>query len=241
AEQIGHEISLRQQSEETRKKLILDISHDLKNPLAAVLGYSELCMKKQDFIDDDMKTYFHIIHENSLRANRLLNNLFELSKLESAAFALHKNREELCEYVRETMSAYLPVLDDAGFTYRFDIPEQEIFVMLDREQMNRVFANLLDNALKFNGKGTEISVGVRRDASQALILFADNGVGIPADSAGNIFSPFIRSDASRNPKTGGTGLGLSIVKMIVHKHDGDISLKTERHEGCAFEIRIPAV
>ena len=149
--------------------------------------------------------------------------------------------EDVCEYIREFMSNYLSVLDDAGVIYSFDIPEQEIFTMIDREQMNRVFANLMDNALKYNSGGFEISVRVWREDSHAVIIFADNGVGISADIAKGIFSPFVRADASRNSQTGGTGLGLSIVRMIVQKHGGNISLKTDNNEGCVFEIRIPAI
>lgn len=241
AEQIGQEISLRQQSDENRKKLILDISHDLKNPLAAISGYSELCLKKLPPSNEELKNNLHIIHENSIRANKLLTNLFELSKLESAEFSLNTNREDICEYIRETMGNYVSALDSAGFIYSFDIPEQEIFSMIDREQMNRVFANLMDNVLKYNDAETEISVRVWREDSHVFVIFADNGVGISADMAKKIFSPFVRVDASRNSQTGGTGLGLSIVKMIVQKHDGEISLNADAPVGCEFEIRIPII
>lgn len=241
AEQIGHEISIRQQSDENRKKLILDISHDLKNPLAAISGYSELCITKLSPANNELNNYLHIIHENSIRANKLLTNLFELSKLESAEFSLNVKREDICEYVREFISNYLSVLDDAGFTYTFDIPEQEIFSMIDRGQMNRVFANIMDNALKYNGAGTEISVRVWLEGSHVVVIFADNGVGIPADMAKEIFLPFVRVDISRNSQTGGTGLGLSIVRMIVQKHGGDILLKTQQNRGCEFEIRFPTI
>lgn len=241
AEQIGHEISLRQQADDNRKRLILDISHDLKNPLAAISGYSELCLNKLPSSDEDLKNHLRVINENSDRANKLLISLFELSKLESAEFSLKTNREDICEYVRECMSNYLPALDSAGFIYSFDIPEQEIFSMIDREQMNRVFANIIDNALKYNSTGTEISVRVWQEDSQAVIIFADNGTGISNDMVKEIFSPFVRGGALRNSHTGGTGLGLSIVKMIVQKHGGDILLQKQQNAGSEFEIRIPII
>jgi len=241
AEQIEHEISLRKQSEENRKKLVLDISHDLKNPFSIISGYSEFCLKKQEPEDKELTNYLSIIYDNSIRANKLLTNLFELSKLESVEFNLKRKREDICEYMRETMGNHLSALDDAGFTYIFDIPEQEMFTMIDREQMNRVFANLVDNAIKYNDRGTDVSVHVRKEDSQAVIIFKDNGVGIPNDTAIDIFSPFMRADASRNSQTGGTGLGLSIVQMIIQKHGGSISLKTGTHAGCEFEIRIPII
>lgn len=241
AEQIGHEISLRQQADDNRKRLILDISHDLKNPLASISGYSELCLNKLSYSDGELKKHLHVIHKNSERANKLLISLFELSKLESAEFNLNTGCEDICEYVRECMSNFLSVLDSAGFTYSFDIPEQEIFSMIDREQMNRVFANLIDNALKYNSTGTEISVRIWQEDSHAVIIFADNGTGISADLAKDIFSPFVTGGAFRNSQTDGTGLGLSIVKMIVQKHGGDIILKKHQPPGCEFVIRIPVI
>jgi len=241
AEQIEHEISLRKQSEENRKKLILDISHDLKNPLSIISGYSELCLKNQESADKELADYLSIVYDNSLRANKLLTNLFELSKLESAEFQLKKSHEDICEYIRENMSNTLSALDNAGFTYKFDIPEQEIFTMIDKEQLNRVFANLVDNVIKYNDRGTNVSVHVQKEDSHAVIIFKDNGVGIPDYLAKDVFNPFMRADASRNSQTGGTGLGLSIVHMIVQKHGGEISLKADSAVGSEFEIRIPAI
>ncbi|HBW34580.1 HAMP domain-containing sensor histidine kinase [Desulfosporosinus sp. BICA1-9] len=131
AQQIEKEISLRKQSEENRKKLVLDISHDLKNPLASIMGYAELWGNKLDLSIEERDVYIKIIYDNSLRANNLITDLFELSKMESSEFKLCKTKVDVCEYVREEMGTAIPIFDKAGFTYDFDIPEEKIFVMLD--------------------------------------------------------------------------------------------------------------
>jgi signal transduction histidine kinase len=239
AEQIEHEISLRKQSEDNRKQLILDISHDLKNPLASVIGYAELCRDNPNLTQTEREAYLKVISENSLRANRLITDLFELSKMESSEFVSNKTSVDVCEFIREEMVTAISILEQAKFTYDFYIPEEEIMVQLDIEQMGRVFQNLLANALQYNSPGTNITLDVFRQDGEVFILFQDNGIGIPAEIADKIFQPFVRADRARNSRTGGSGLGLAIVEKLIAAHGGTITLKTAENDGCEFMIRLP--
>ena len=239
AEKIEQEISLRKQLEHNHKRLVLDISHDLKNPLASIMGYAELCCLKKDLSEAEWAYYAKIIHENSIRANHLITSLFELSKLESSEFKLNKVKIDCCEYLRETMGTTIPLLEEAGFAYNMDIPEEEIYVMLDPLMMDRVFQNLTANTLIYNPAGTVITVTLLDDQNQVVILFKDDGIGMSKETAKEIFDPFVRVDRSRNSQTGGTGLGLAIVKKIIEAHHGTINLKADEHQGCAFYISLP--
>lgn len=241
AERIEKETALRKQSEDDRKKLILDISHDLKNPLSSVTGYAELCMKKAEHLNSELTDYLQIIHKNSQRANRLLNELFELSRLDNPEFKLRTHKTDICEYLRQICCELLPEFEKAGFEYEFDIPEKAVFAMVDPEQMSRVFHNLADNAVRYNPEGTVISVSLHEKSDAADILFNDNGIGIPSEIAENVFKPFVRADSSRNSQTGGTGLGLAIAYKIVEAHGGRLILNTETNKGCNFIITIPKI
>lgn len=241
AEKIETGIALRKQSEEDRKRLILDISHDLKNPLASVTGYAELCMKKGESSESELTSYLQIIHKNSQRANRLLTELFELSRLESPEFVLKPCTIDVCEYLRQICSELLPAIEHAGFDYTFEIPDATVSARIDTGQMNRVFHNLLDNAVNYNSKGTMISVSLCEEPDKITILFNDDGIGMPPEAAANIFKPFVRVDDSRNSQTGGTGLGLSIVHKIIEAHGGSIELHTDINRGCAFFITLPRI
>ncbi|MDF2615027.1 MAG: hypothetical protein K0S71_2813 [Clostridia bacterium] len=241
AEQIEKEIFLRKQSEENRKRLVLDISHDLKNPLASVMGYTELCSSKKDLTKEEQSVYLKIIYENSVRANHLITNLFELSKMESSEFIINKTIVEVCEYIRKEMGMAIPAFDKAGFTYDFDIPEEEIIARLDIEQMNRVFQNLINNAVRYNPKGTNVRVKVLMQGEEILIIFKDNGTGIPKEIAKDIFQPFVRVDTVSRSHTGGTGLGLAIAEKIIVAHGGRISLNTDKNCGCEFIIQVPKI
>lgn len=241
AEKIEHEISLRKKSEECRKQLVLDISHDLKNPLASIGGYAELCLHKSDLSKEEHDAYLKIICENSERANKLITDLFELSKMESSEFVLSKEKIDFCEYLRTELGKAIPIFDKAGFTYDFEIPEREIFAMLDRGQMDRAFQNLISNTVKYNPRGTKVIVHLYEQDNDIIIIFKDNGLGIPAQIAKDIFRPFVRCDTARNSETGGTGLGLAIVEKIIAAHGGSISLKTDINCGCEFIIQISKI
>lgn len=224
AARIGHEISLRKKSEEDRKRLILDISHDLKNPMSSIQGYAELLMNREGMTEQERREYMEVILNNSKRANKMLTELFELSRMDSPDFALKLEKTDICECVRQICGELVPQLERAGFRYEFDIMEESVYVMLDADRFGRIIQNLADNALRYNPQGTLITVSLTVQDGQAVIYFSDDGAGIPAHLAEDIFKPFVRADDSRSSRTGGSGLGLSIAKRIATAHGGDLIL-----------------
>jgi len=236
AEQIQQEINLRKKSENSRKQLTLDIAHDLKNPLAVIMGYAEYCLNNPEKIE---KQHIQSIYQNSYRADTLIKNLFELSKLDSPDYMHNAVKTDLSEYLRSKMADYISTLESADFSYEFDLPEYEICVDFDHLEMDRVINNLIGNALRYNEKGTNLSLKLRKIDNYAEITFADDGIGIPSDLCEDIFNPFVRADRSRNSESGGSGLGLSIVKKIIRMHNGTISLISDISKGCRFIIKLP--
>lgn len=241
AARIEHEISLRKRSEEDRRRLILDISHDLKNPMSSIQGYAELLMKNAGMAEQERQEYFEIILSNSKRANKLLTELFELSQMDSPEFSLKTAKTDISEYLRQTCAELVPLLEREGFLYEFDICEESVFVLLDADRFGRILQNLTANTLRYNPPGTLVSIRLKIQDTMAVIDFCDDGIGIPAHIGDNIFKPFVRADASRNSKTGGSGLGLSIAKKIAETHGGDLRLLPDREKGCAFRITVPTI
>lgn len=241
AARIEREISLRKKSEEDRRRLILDISHDLKNPMSSIQGYAERLCQKSDMSEQERDGYLQIIHQNSQRANRLLTELFELSQMDSPEFSLKREKTDLCEALRQLCGELVPQLERAGFEYEFNIPEESVFVLLDSERFSRIIQNLASNTLRYNGQGTTVTVSLTVENNQAMIDFGDDGIGIPAHLTHDIFKPFVRVDDSRNSETGGSGLGLSIAKKIVEAHGGDLTLFKGGDKGCTFRITIPKI
>jgi len=220
AARIEHEISMRKKSEEDRRRLILDISHDLKNPMSSIQGYAELLIKKEGITGQECKEHLGVILNNSKRANRLLTELFELSQMDSPDFSLKPVKTDICEYIRQICCELVPQLEREEFRYEFDILEESVYVMLDTDRFSRIIQNLANNALRYNPQGSLVTVSLSVQNNQAVIDFSDDGVGIPAHLADNIFKPFVRVDDSRNSKTGGSGLGLSIAKKLPKPTEG---------------------
>ena len=241
AERIERETALREQSEAERKRMILDVSHDLKNPLASVAGYSELCLKRAEELGEPVKGYLEVIHKNSRRASALLTELFELSRLESPDFRLKMERLDACEILRQACGDILPSLEQAGFGYEFDIPDEAAYAMIDAARLNRVLHNLADNAVRYNPAGTCVTVRLTKTDRHARITFRDDGVGIPDALALDIFKPFVRVDDARSSETGGAGLGLSIARKIAEAHGGTLTLDQSVRPGCAFILELPLV
>jgi signal transduction histidine kinase len=239
AEKIQREMALRKKSEEDRRRLILDISHDLKTPLASISGYGELCLGKPDLSAQEREKYLGVILTNSQRANRLLGELFELSQLDSPGFALRQEPTDLGEALRQACAEMIPALEEAGFDYDFEIPQEEIWVRLDVHRFQRIVQNLADNALRYNPKGTKVTVSLRQEGQEARVLFEDNGRGIPPLLAREIFKPFVRAEESRNSTSGGSGLGLSIARGIARAHGGDLTLDSDEGRGSRFLLSLP--
>ena len=241
AARIEHEISLRKKSEEDRRRLILDISHDLKNPMSSIQGYAELLMKKSDLTVHERNEHLEVILNNSKRANRLLTELFELSQMDSPEFSLKLERTDICEYIRQICGELVPQLEREGFEYEFDIMEESVFVMLDNNRFGRIIQNLAHNAVRYNPPGTLVTVSLTIQDSLVVIDISDNGIGIPAHLVDHIFKPFVRVDDSRHSKTGGSGLGLSIAKRITEAHGGDLTICLSKNKGSTFRITIPRI
>lgn len=222
--------------EEKRMLLVSEISHDLKTPLASVLGYSELLLSK-DVNKQKRREYLQSIYDNSVRSNNILRSLFMYSKLGSAGFMPSAAPTDICEYTRQVIAEYIPLFEEKGFGCELSVPENEIFVSIDKELFRRVYDNLLENALKYNKAGTKIMLGVEHRGKSVEITVADDGISIPAEHIDRIFQPFFRADRSAS-NSDGSGLGLAIVHRIITLHGGDISHIAE-DGGCKWLITLP--
>lgn len=237
-EKIEEERKLKEKSEENRKRLILDISHDLKNPLASIRGYSNYLIKNTDVSYEEKDKYLKIIESNSIRVNDLITDLFELSKFESIDFCMSFHKMDICELIREIIANHIPQMEEKGMNYSFYLPEKEVFIRGNQKSLYRAISNVLENSIKYNGEGTSIQVSLEENEYNIKIEIIDNGIGIPKRLKQDIFNPFIRVDTSRNYKQGGTGLGLAITKAIVEKHKGKINLISDMDKGAKFKIEL---
>ncbi|MGL5351923.1 MAG: ATP-binding protein [Clostridium sp.] len=223
--------------QQERNKLILYISHDLKNPLAAVLGYSEILSESENLSYEEKLEYLNIISKNSKRANKIITDLFDLSIIESNDYKLNAKEVDINEVLREIVADYIPELEKKAFKYEFNISEDEHLILIDEVKFTRAISNLIDNSIKYNNENTTLTIESKIDLDKIEIIISDNGKGISEEAREKIFEVFMREDKARNSQTGGTGIGLAITKAVIEKHGGTIKLM-DSEKGVSYKINI---
>lgn len=228
-----------------RRKLIMDVSHDLKTPITVIKGYTQ-ALESHVIDKEEQEKYLNIIDNKVDLLTELIDQLFNYSTMEHPAFELNKETIDLVEFFREYVADRYDDISASGYNLEVDLPEDEIYFKadIDKSQLKRVFENIINNTMKHNPPGTTIYVGMEiiEDVYTGYnrIIIGDNGVGINKELRKNIFKPFTVGEEARTSGKG-TGLGLSIVKKIVEKHSGTIKLldKCKNIEGTIYEIVLP--
>lgn len=236
AVKIGEEITLKERSEHLRKQSILDISHDLKTPLTNIQGYAETLWKFPSLTHEERQQYSSIIMTNSTKANRLIQDLFDLSHLDMETNKQPFEEHNLTELVRDIFTSFVDELEAKGIHYEVEIPDCRLMMKMDIHLFERAITNLLQNCITHGGN--HLALSLTKERHHVVLTIADKGTGIPKEYHDKIFEPFVRVDESRNTYTGGTGLGLAIAKKIITKQNGTITIDPNYTQGCRFVITL---
>ena len=223
------------QSEQAYKRLMTSISHDVKTPLASLVGYLE-AIECQIVAGKEKDEYIHVAFEKAHYLKHFVENLFEWVKLDSGEQIFHFEILDLNELSRNIIVDWISVLENNNFDYAFDIPETEYLMRIDANAYSRILNNLLQNVL-IHSKGSKISFHIFENDLQAKITMTDNGKGISPDHLPHIFERMYQCDQSRS--AGGNGLGLSIVKELVAAHKGKITVDSTPNKGTVFALLFP--
>jgi len=221
--------------EKNRKELIANISHDLKTPITTIIGYVEGLQEGIAETPEKRAKYLKTIHSKSLALNRLIEELFLYSKFDAEAVQFHFERIDIGNFLTHMVEEFQ--LDNREVQLELKIPK-DVYVNMDRMQMNRAITNLIENSMKFK-KRTEplriiLEVVVRNE--QVEMVIKDNGQGISERQLPYVFERFYRGEEARTSTTGGSGLGLAIVKQIVEKHSGHVNIQSKLHYGTTVTI-----
>ncbi|GGF80636.1 hypothetical protein GCM10010912_27220 [Paenibacillus albidus] len=223
--------------EESKQRLIVDLSHDLKTPITSIQGYAQALYEGRGGDEERQKRFLSYIYNKSSQVTRLIQNMLELLKMDSPDFVLHLKQRELGEFLRELMADMYGEIEQKQFVLHFHIPDEGVYARYDPELLSSVVHNLLSNALIYNPPGTRLRVEVIPLEQHIVIEIADTGVGIPQELWSTIFDPFVRGDQARTG-SGGTGLGLSIAMKNTEKMGGTLHLERRDPESTVFTIQI---
>jgi signal transduction histidine kinase len=223
-----------------RRELVANVSHDLRSPLASIQGYLETLRMKAGSLDAaDRRRYVRTALQNTQRLSALVEELFQLSKLESEQIDPTLEPFSPAELVQDVVVQYRPQAEDRGVTLKARLPDRHVRVEGDIGLVERVLSNLIDNAIHYTPEGGRVCVDVESENGGVRIWVRDNGPGIPEDDLPHIFERFYRVDKSRDKTSGGAGLGLAIAHKILDLHGQDLHVRSTVGEGTAFHFHLP--
>jgi two-component system phosphate regulon sensor histidine kinase PhoR len=214
---------------------VANVSHELKTPLTAIAGYAETLAAEAP--DGQASGFAQTIVENARRMQRLVDDLLDLSRIESGSWEPEPRRVGVDAAARE---AWDPFVERAGGRdISFESATDSSAINADPEALRQIFTNLFDNALRHTPRGGRIRVAVQRAKGATVVRVSDTGSGIPADHLPRIFERFYRVDPGRSRQEGGTGLGLAIVKHLVEAHGGRVEAESELGRGTTILLYFP--
>ncbi|MDE7198157.1 MAG: sensor histidine kinase [Lachnospiraceae bacterium] len=215
------------------KKMLSNISHDIKTPLTVILGYLEM-MRLADAENEELRK----VEAKAGQVMELINQFFTLAKLEAGDMDLEIGKINISELCREGMLGYYDILQGRDFAVELSIPEKDIFAQGEERAVDRILNNLISNAVRYGSDGKYIGLTLRESGAYVYIDITDRGRGIEKAFARNVFDRLYTLDDSRNREIQGNGLGLTIARNLALQMGGDIFLESEPHVKTTFTVKL---
>ncbi len=243
---VLHDETRAKRAEQTRADFVANASHELRSPLAGLIGFIETLRGHASDDPEARERFLEVMHNEARRMARLVDDLMSLSRVEINEHVAPKNAVDLGDVLLGVADVLMVRAEDKGMSILVDCPEEVPRITGDADQLTQVFHNLVDNAVKYGRVGTPIRIVVRsgehlpgtaRDAVSVAVI--DHGEGIPAIHLPRVTERFYRVDEGRSRQLGGTGLGLAIVKHIVSRHRGRLSVDSEQGVGTTVKVTLP--
>jgi two-component system, OmpR family, phosphate regulon sensor histidine kinase PhoR len=238
---VLHDITREKEVSQMKNDFVSHVSHELKTPLASIMAYSEMLADGEANDEQTQKEFYGVIQTQAQRLNRLIEDILNISRIESGLIKVHKEPVSLTILIEQQM----PMI--AGFAQEKNItvtrPEPIVFdqVLADKDMISQVIVNLLSNAVKYTPAGGRVRIAAEVDSAEhvARVTVSDTGAGIPPEEIGHLFEKFYRVSAN-NKLAKGTGLGLNLVKQIVEKiHNGRVFVTSQVGVGSTFGFELP--
>lgn len=229
------------QIDKLRKDFVANVSHELRTPIALMQGYSEAIVDDIAESVVEKNELAQIIHDESLRMSRLVNELLDIGRMEAGHIELNYATVEIEPFMKRIYKKFIGMAEEKSIEITLDMNIDQPTITIDKDRMEQVFTNLIDNALTHTNQGGKVEIDVLFKENNFSADIKDNGSGIPEEDLTFIFERFYKADKSRtrNGEKKGTGLGLAITKYIITAHEGVISVKSKEGIGTTFSFKIP--
>lgn len=221
-------------SEISSKKMLSNISHDIKTPMTVILGYLEI-MRLNSSGENEMLLK---VEQKAQRVMELINQFFTLAKLEAGDTQITISKIDVCEACRENVLDFYELLTQKEFQVDVDIPEEAVFVRGNKDALQRILFNLISNVIRYGSDGKYMGMFLRSDEKYIYIDVVDKGKGIERAFAQNVFERLFTMEDSRNREIQGNGLGLTIAQNLAHQLGGEIILESEPSVKTTFTVKL---
>lgn len=238
AAELQRTLEEERRAERTKNELITNVSHDLRTPLTLIMGYLRLLKDKNYDSEAQADQYLSISYSKSEKLKKLIEDLFEYTKLTNQGIPLHLESVCLNEMLDQLSEELVSAAENERLYLSRNLPSEKLHVRMDADKMIRVFENLLTNAIKYSLKPGEVKIKLQRTSTHVLVCVTNRCPPLEAEQLERLFDRFYRVDTSRSSETGGSGLGLAIAKSIVEAHDGRIWAESESGE-IRFWVELP--
>lgn len=235
---VIHDVTGIRQLENMRRDFVANVSHELKTPLTSIKGFVETLLSGALEDKENNRNFVKIIQNHTERLDKLVDDLLSLSHLESQGIVIDKKEFNLTLQVKEVILGFKSQIKDKGLEVVDQLP-QDFIINADKDRIEQVLINLINNAIKFNKEKGFIKIYNQDLDGNIKIIIEDSGMGIPQRDIPRIFERFYRVDKARSHELGGTGLGLSIVKHIVELHGGHVGIESTEGLGSKFWFILP--
>ncbi|MEW6009383.1 MAG: two-component system histidine kinase PnpS [Candidatus Omnitrophota bacterium] len=235
---VIHDITEIRRLEVMRRDFVANVSHELKTPLTSIKGFVETLLEGALKDEKNSRHFLGIIEEHTNRLNALVNDLLDLSYIESGQRSLMKEEISIKKLVEVVLASFKSQIKKKDILIKNDLPDN-LVLKADKDKLEQVLTNLIDNAIKFNKEEGFLKIYSQDSGDKIKIIVEDSGIGIPPKDVPRIFERFYRVDKARSRELGGTGLGLSIVKHIIELHAGEVGVESTEGLGSKFSFILP--
>lgn len=234
-----HSRQLAQAEMQRKNDLITYLAHDLKTPLASVVGYLCLLNEAPDMPEKQKEKYTNVALQKAYRLEELINEFFDITRFNLQSLVLNKEKINLSLMLRQMADEFYPMLVPKGRKATVHVAPEDLTLTGDADKLARVFNNILKNAIAYSFENSVIDISATQQDKNIVIIFTNHGEPIPPQKLDTIFEKFYRLDSSRSSNTGGAGLGLAIAKEIVTAHGGTITAESDS-ERTMFTVKLPS-
>jgi signal transduction histidine kinase len=225
-------------TEHSMRRMLTNMSHDLKTPLTVILGYIEAIQSDRDMPDKERERLLEKLHQKTNELIQMIHSFFDLAKLESEDKQIPITKIHINEVCKRNILHYYDAVQAKGFNTEIDIPDTPVYAHANEEALDRILQNVLSNAIQYGADGKVIGLSLSYDETSIAISVWDRGKGISETDQQRVFERLYTLEESRNKAFQGSGLGLTITKRLVEKMGGSISLHSNPYERTAFTITL---